>query len=128
MKTKQEIRKELIKEFGENFNTIDNLIKWLKQHYHPTFFNNMNEFVKCHVFGNCSEMTVDEYTDDIVTEEDCYIIILFDDHRDFKGAIQSDNFYADAVISYDNSTRKILNSYYTGWDNEFYHYIDAFIE
>lgn len=46
MKTKTEIQKELIKEFGENFNIIDNLIIWLKSHYHPQYFTSMQEFIK----------------------------------------------------------------------------------
>ena len=46
MKTKTEIQKELIKEFGKNFNTIDNLIIWLKSNYHPQIFTSMEEFIK----------------------------------------------------------------------------------
>lgn len=48
MKTKTEIQKELIKEFGENFNIIDNLIIWLKSHYHPQYFTSIKSLLKTH--------------------------------------------------------------------------------
>ncbi|MGN1223395.1 MAG: hypothetical protein ACI4T1_04680 [Christensenellales bacterium] len=87
MKTKQELKQELIKEFGENFNTIDNLIKWLKSHYHPQIYTSMEEFVKTPYFHITGDMTIDEYTDDYITEDEKYIIVFFNDYRDFKGAV-----------------------------------------
>lgn len=51
MKTKQEIQQELIKKFGEDFNTIDNLIILLKEKYHPKFFTSMKKFVKTSYFN-----------------------------------------------------------------------------
>ena len=77
MKSKNEIQQELIKEFGEDFNTIDNLIKWLKSHYHPQIFTSMEEFVKTPYFHITGNMTIDEYTDDYINEDEKYIIALF---------------------------------------------------
>ena len=108
MKTKQDAQQELIKEFGEDFNTIDNLIKWLNSHYHPKFFTSMEEFVKTpysHITGN---MTIDEYTDDYINEDEKYIIALFNDYRDFNYATPEDNWYDAIVITYDNATKKII--------------------
>lgn len=113
MKTKQDAQQELIKEFGKNFNTIDNLIKWLNSHYHPKFFTSMEEFVKTPYFHINEEMSVDEYTDDYITENDNYIIILFDDYRDFENASEKDKICGDVVISYNKDTRKIVKYFYT---------------
>lgn len=127
MNTKQEIQQELIKEFGKNFNTIDNLIKWLKSHYHPQIFTTMKEFVKTPYFHITGDMTIDEYTDDYISENDTYLVILFNDYRDFKGANDNDNFSDDIIVCYDKQTKKITKYYYTGLDNEYLHDIDAFI-
>ena len=113
MKTKMEIQQALVKEFGENFNTIDNLIAWLKKHYHPQIFTSMSEFVKTPYFHIKGEMTIDEYTDDYITENNAYIIVLFDDYRDFENATINDKIYGDVVISYDKETRKIDKYFYT---------------
>lgn len=127
MKTKQEAQQELINEFGENFNTIDNLIKWLKSHYHPQIFTSMEDFVKTPYFHINGDMTIDEYTDDYITEKENYIIILFNDCRDFKCACESDNFSDDIIVCYDKETNKITKYYYTGLDNDYLHDIVAFI-
>ena len=60
MKTKQEVRQELMNEFGKNFNNIDNLIKWLKSHYHPQFFTSIDEFSKTAYFHTTENITIDE--------------------------------------------------------------------
>lgn len=111
MKSKTEIQQELIREFGEDFNTVDNLIKWLKTHYHPQFFTSMEEFVKTPYFHTIENITIDEYTDDYISENENYIIVLFDDYRDFKNAIPGDNWYDEIVITYDNDTKKIIKYY-----------------
>ena len=108
MKSKQEIQQELINEFGENFNTIDNLITWLNLHYHPKFFKSMKEFIKTPYFHIKGDMSIDEYTDDYIAETDNYIIILFDDYRDFNYATPEDDWYDAIVITYDNDTKKII--------------------
>ena len=127
MKTKIKIRQTLIKEFGENFNTIDNLIEWLKKHYHPQIFATMSEFIKSPYFYTKGVVSIDEYTDGYIKENDDYIIVLFDDYRDFKCANESDNFSDDIIVCYDKQTNKIIKYYYTGFDNEYLHDIDAFI-
>lgn len=127
MKSKIKIRQTLIKEFGENFNTIDNLIEWLKKHYHPQIFATMSEFIKTPYFHIKGDVSIDEYTDGYIKENDDYIIVLFDDYRDFKCANESDNFSDDIIVCYDKQTNKIIKYYYTGFDNEYLHDIDAFI-
>lgn len=126
MKTKQEAQQELIKEFGKNFNTIDNFVKWLKTHYHPQFFSSMKEFVKTSYFHTSEEITVDEYTDDYITEDESYIIVLFDDYRDFNN--MPDDYSDDIVISYDKESSKILKFYYTGYNNLVLPYVQSFID
>ena len=60
-------------------------------------------------------------------QNDNYVVILFNDYRDFKGANENDNFSDDIVVCYDKDTNKITKYYYTGLDNEYLHDIDAFI-
>ncbi len=129
MKSKTEIQQELIKELGENFNTIDNLITWLNKNYHPKYFNSMQEFVKTPYFHINADMTVDEYTDDYITENDNYTIILFDDYRDFNYAMPEDNWYDAMVVTYDNSTKKLIKYFCStgfGYTNIAQNDIDAF--
>lgn len=102
-----------IQKFGKNFNTIDNLIVLLKEKYHPQIFTSMKEFIKTPYFHINEEMSVDEYTDDYITENDNYIIILFDDYRDFENASEKDKICGDVVISYNKDTRKIVKYFYT---------------
>ena len=47
----------------------------------------MEEFVKTPYFHITGDMTIDEYTDDYITEDEKYIIVFFNDYRDFKGAV-----------------------------------------
>lgn len=102
-----------IQKFGKNFNTIDNLIVLLKEKYHPQIFTSMKEFIKTPYFHINEEISVDEYTDDYITENDNYIIILFDDYRDFENASEKDKICGDVVISYNKDTRKIVKYFYT---------------
>lgn len=129
MKTKQEIQQALVKEFGENFNTIDNLIAWLKRHYHPQIFTSMSEFVKTPYFHIKGEMTIDEYTDDYITEKDAYIIVLFNDCRDFNNAKPEDNWYDAIVLAYDKKSKKVLKYFCStgfGFTNNAQSDIEAF--
>lgn len=126
MKSKNEIQQELIKEFGEDFNTIDNLIKWLKSHYHPQIFTSMEEFVKTPYFHITGDMTIDEYTDDYITENENYIIALFNDSRDFNN--MPEDYCDDIIISYDKESGRILKFYYTGYNNSVLPYIQSFVD
>ena len=126
MKSKNEIQQELIKEFGEDFNTIDNLIKWLKSHYHPQIFTSMEEFVKTPYFHITGDMTIDEYTDDYITENENYIIALFNDSRDFNN--MPEDHCDDIIISYDKESGRILKFYYTGYNNLVLPYVQSFID
>ena len=126
MKTKQDAQQELIKEFGKNFNTIDNLIKWLKSHYHPQIFTSMEEFVKTPYFHITGDMTIDEYTDDYITENENYIIALFNDSRDFNN--MPEDYCDDIIISYDKESGRILKFYYTGYNNLVLPYVQSFID
>lgn len=126
MKTKQDAQQELIKEFGKNFNTIDNLIKWLKSHYHPQIFTSMEEFVKTPYFHITGDMTIDEYTDDYITENENYIIALFNDSRDFNN--MPEDYCDDIIISYDKKSGRILKFYYTGYNNSVLPYIQSFVD
>lgn len=76
MKSKTKIQQKLIKEFDEDFNTINNLIKWLKSHYHPQFFTSMQEFVKTLYFHTTRNITIEQYTDDYITENKIYYHIV----------------------------------------------------
>ncbi len=126
MKTKQDAQQELIKEFGKNFNTIDNLIKWLKSHYHPQIFTSMEEFVKTPYFHITGDMTIDEYTDDYITENENYIIALFNDSRDFNN--MPEDYCDDIIISYDKESGRILKFCYTGYNNSVLPYIQSFVD
>lgn len=126
MKTKQDAQQELIKEFGKNFNTIDNLIKWLKSNYHPQIFTSMEEFVKTPYFHITGDMTIDEYTDDYITENENYIIALFNDSRDFNN--MPEDYCDDIIISYDKESGRILKFYYTGYNNSVLPYIQSFVD
>lgn len=46
-----------------------------------------------------------------------YLVILFNDYRDFKGANKNDNFNNDIVVRYNKDTNKITKYYYTELDN-----------
>ena len=124
-KTQQEIQQELIKEFGQDYNNIDNLIKLLNTKYHPKYFNSMKEFSQTQYFKIKGDILVQDYTDDYITEEDSYIIILFDDSRDFGC---EENCNDDVIVCYEKKSGKILKFYYTGYNNEALHYIQNFID
>lgn len=126
MKTKQGAKQELIKEFGKNFNTIDNLIKWLKSNYHPQIFTSIEEFVKTPYFHITGDIAIDEYTDDYITENEDYIIALFNDSRDFNN--MPEDYCDDIIISYDKGSGKILKFYYTGYSNSVLPYIQSFVD
>ncbi len=126
MKTKQEVRQELINEFGKNFNNIDNLIGWLKSHYHPQIFTSMEEFSKTDYFHTTENITIDEYTDDYITEDENYIIALFNDSRDFEN--MPDDYSDDIVIVYEKESGKIKKFYYTGYNNTVLQYVQSFID
>ena len=125
MKTKIEIQKELINLFGQDYNSLDNLIKFLNKKYFPKYFNNFEEFCS---YLNIKSISVDDYTDDYISKKDKYIVILFDDYRDFKGANEKDNFRDDVVVCYDETSKKIIKYFYTGLDADYIHDIDAFID
>ena len=126
MKTKQEVRQELMNEFGKNFNNIDNLIKWLKSHYHPQFFTSIDEFSKTAYFHTTENITIDEYTDDYITEDENYIIALFNDSRDCEN--MPDDYSDDIVIGYDKESGRIKKFYYTGYNNAVLPYVQSFID
>ena len=50
MKTKMDIQKELINLFGNNYNSLDNLVKYLNGKYHPKYFKNFKEPGKSYAF------------------------------------------------------------------------------
>ncbi len=126
MKSNIEIQQELIDEFGKDYHTIDNLIKWLKVHYHPQIFTSMKEFMQTPYFHTKKEMSVDEYTDDYITENEKYIIILFDDARDFDN--MPDDYSDDIIVSFDKESGKISKYYYTGYYNSALPYVQSFID
>lgn len=126
MRTKNDIRKELIELFGDNYNSLDNLIKYLNKKYHLICFKNYKEF--CSYLGLNASSSISDYTDDYILESDNYLILLFNDYRDFKGANEKDNFQDDVVICYDEPSKKIIKYYYTGLENDYLHDIDAFID
>lgn len=103
---------------------MNNLVKYLNGKYRPKYFKNFKEFCTS---LNITNQSIDDYTDDYVSENDNYVVILFNDYRDFKGANENDNFSDDIVVCYDKDTNKITKYYYTGLDNEYLHDIDAFI-
>ena len=117
-------KEELINLFENNYNSLDNLVKYLNGKYYPKYFKNFKEFCTS---LNIRNQSVDEYTDDYISENDTYLIILFNDYRDFKGAVEFDNFSDDIIVCYDKQTKKITKYFYTGLDNEYLHDIDAFI-
>lgn len=113
MKSKSEIQQELIARFGDNFNTVDNLITFVKEKYHPTLFSSIKDYVKTPYFNLHTDMTIDLYTDGYITENDKYIIVLFNDYRDFNNTKPEDKIFDDVVISYDKQTRRVAKYFYT---------------
>ena len=103
-------KEELINLFGNNYNSLDNLVKYLNGKYHPKYFKNFKEFCTS---LNIRNQSVDEYTDDYISENDSYLVILFDDYRDFENASEKDKICGDVVISYNKDTRKIVKYFYT---------------
>ena len=118
---------ELISIYGENYKTIDNLIAFFKQNYHPTIYNSMSEFVKTPYF-TAKNLTIEDYTDGYITNNENYIIILFDNPLDFAYSTNADNLYLDIVVSYDETTRKISKYFSTGYADEKLEYIECFID
>ena len=118
MKTKQEIQNQLTKEFGENVNNVDNLITWMQKHYHPKIFTSIKDYAKTSYFKIKGYISIEDYTDDYITEADGYIIILLDDYRDFEGALETDCVHEDIVIGFNKETKEILKFYYNGYYND----------
>lgn len=124
MKTKIDKQKELINLLGNNYNSINNLVRYLNGKYNPKYFKNFKEFC---AYSNIKNQSIDDYTDNYISENDNYLVILFNDYRDFKGANKNDNFSDDIIVCYDKETNKIIKYYYTGVENEYLYDIDAFI-
>ena len=118
---------ELISIYGENYNTIDNLIAFFKQNYHPTIYNSMSEFVKTHYFS-VKNITLEDYTDGYITNDENYIILLFDNPLDFTSSTYASDLYEEIVVSYDERTRKISKYFFTGHADEKLEYIECFID
>lgn len=115
---------ELITLYGHNYNNIDNLIEYLNRHYHPKFFKTFKEFCT-HI--SLSNNSIEDYTDDYISEDESYIVILFNNYRDFDNAIESDKFSDDIIVCFDNETKIITKYYYTGLENNYLQDIDAFM-
>lgn len=64
-------QKELINLFGNNYNSLDNLVKYLNGKYHPKYFKNFKEFCTS---LNIRNQSVDEYKSDYISENDGYFI------------------------------------------------------
>ena len=95
---------ELITLYGQNYNNIDNLMEYLSKKYHPKFFNTFKDFcTHISLYNN----SVEDYTDDYISENDSYIVILFDNYLDFNNAIEGDEFSDDIIVCFDNETKKI---------------------
>ena len=60
-------KEELINLFGNNYNSLDNLVKYLNGKYHPKYFKNFKEFCTS---LNIRNQSVDDYTDDYISEND----------------------------------------------------------
>lgn len=120
--------KEFKKVFEENYKTIDNLVTILRDKYHPKFFSSMEEFSQTPYFHTQRMVSVDDYTDGYITESDSYMIIVFDDYRDFKEGAEDDNNCDDVVLCYDKKTHKIIKYFYTGMENEYLYDIEAFVD
>ena len=118
---------ELISIYGENYNTIDNLIHFLNSKYHPTIYNSMSAFVKTPYFS-VKNVTIEDYTDGYITNNENYIIIFFDNPLDFTSSTYASDLYEDIVISYDERTRKVLKYFSTGYADEKLEYIECFID
>ena len=112
----------------ENHKTIDNLIVFFQEHYHPTIFNSITEFDKTPHFGT-NNITIKDYTDGYITENENYIIILFDNPLDFTSSTTLANqLQLDIIISYNETTRKILKYFTTGHIDEKIQYLECFVK
>ena len=118
---------ELISIYGENYNTIDNLIHFFNNKYHPTIFHSMAEFVKTPYFS-VKNITIEDYTDGYITNNENYIILLFDNPLDFTSSTYASDLYEEIVVSYDETTRKISKYFSTGHADEKLEYIECFID
>lgn len=115
---------ELITLYGHNYNNIDNLLEYLTKKYHPKYFNTFKDFCSHLSLHNNS---IEDYTDNYISENESYIVFLFDDYRDFNNATENDNFSDDVIVCFDLVTKKITKYFYTGSDNNYLHDIEAFI-
>ena len=87
----------------------------------------MAEFVKTPYF-TAKNITIEDYTDGYITNNETHIIILFDNPLDFAYSTNADNLYLDIVVSYDETTRKISKYFSTGHIDEKLEYIEYFID
>ncbi len=115
-------------QYDKDFKTVDNLVAILRNKYHPKFFTSMEEFSQTPYFHTKGRMSIDDYTDGYIDESDSYLIIVFDDYRDFNGGIKGDNYCDDVVLCYDKKTQKIIKYFYTGAENDYLYDIEAFID
>ena len=77
------------------------MVKYLNGKYYPKYFN--------YTSLNVKNQPVNDYTDDYISENDSYLVILFNDYKDFKGANENDNFSDDIIVYYDKKPIKLLN-------------------
>lgn len=118
---------ELISIYGKNYNTIDNLIHFLNNKYHPTIYNSMSEFVKTPYF-TAKNIIIEDYTDGYITNNENYIILLFDNPLDFTSSTYASDLYEEIFVSYDETTGKISKYFSTGYTDEKLEYIECFID
>ena len=116
--------KELIELFGQDYNNVNNLVEYLNKKYHPKYFKTFEEFCK-HI--SLKNESIEDYTEGYITIDDSYIIILFDDYRDFYNSIESDNFSDDIIVCFNKNTKKIIKYYYTGLENNYLQDVDSFM-
>lgn len=65
MKTKIDKQKELINLLGNNYNSINNLVRYLNGKYNPKYFKNFKEFC---AYSNIKNQSIDDYTDNYISE------------------------------------------------------------
>ena len=89
---------------------IEKYINYITKNYHPKFFESINDLRDYQDYKRCS---IEYATDDFITKDDSYKIILFDNYKDFgKDAIPEDHFYTEVYIKYDIVSNDIIS--YTG--------------
>ena len=86
---------------NNNFTPIAKLEHLMKQKYHPQIFTSFDDFTSYAKMNK--EITISNYTDGQIKNDDLYKIFIFTDPQDFTNTpLIIDDFLTEIYVSYDN--------------------------